>query len=730
MLAPHALAAFVLSLAPTQDPMPGSVAEQTVRNQAHYARVVGELAAADVTGLAAGQRAERARLLDVLRAYNARADFGRSSAFPGARMPHFVDDAGRRCAVAELLHACGESTLVERVRSLDNHAWVVDLAEDPALGAWLDRSGLTLWEAARIQGPPVVAPPPPSYGGPGDVSPSPSSAAPANSAGAVPGGAPSTPAAAAPGANTPSTGGPGAQSGSPAAPWTDADSAWWLWWEYNKLEYLRPNTLSARAYPRTGDGASDVFDDQLDALRRVLEPRLIEALHDHDANVRASAAVALGRTGGATAVELLLGLLDDPNRTVRQRALLALGATGASEAQSLLLHVAREGTLPGGEEVTPLARPLAVVALGLGRRAGFDERVDAEVAHLLEQRPHAERERLGIACMMYHTLAPSAALEAVAVRMADDASEPQVVRSRALESLRSAAAPDLLSLLQHAVNGSRLESRRSAALALGDFAHPLASAALLTAFETEAEPTARGFLLVAIGRQGGPAAQAFLADTLLHGKHGMRPWAALGLGVLAHDRADPEVGDVLRKALARENNRDTQGAFWLALGLAGDVEALGLLHAGLAEAADPRQRMYAATALSLIGGEAARAALLERIELEPSAMARVAIVQALGILGHQGDAPVLYHALRGLRTPELRGMAASALAFHGSGSALAALHELERNHTAGDVTRAAAYDGLGLMLGRTPSFALGELSRASNFTLYSDWVDELFQSTL
>lgn len=728
MLAPHAAAALVLSFAQLQDPMPDGAVEQTVRNQAHYARVVGELAAADVTGLEAGPRAERARLLDVLRAYNQRADFGRTSAFPGARMPHFVDDAGRRCAVAELLHACGEDALVERVRTLANHAWIVDLAEDPALGAWLDRSGLTLWEAARIQGPPVVVPPPP----PGP--PPPPSAAPAERAGPGSGaGAPgSQTAAAVPAPSAPSSGGsgPGAQSGTPNAPWTDADNAWWLWWEYNKLEYLRPNSLSSRAWPRTGDDGGDAFDDQLDALRRVLEPRLIEALGDGDANVRASAAVALGRTAGATAVEPLLAMLDDPSRSVRQRALLALGATGAAQAQSLLLHVAREGTLPGGEDVTPLARPLAVVALGLGRRAGFDELVDLEVARLLETRSQAERERLGIAGLMYHTLAPCAALEEIAVRLADDATEPQVVRSRALESLRSAVAPQVLSELQHAVNGSRLESRRSAALALGDFAHPLASAALLTAFETESEPTARGFLLVAIGRQGGPQAQEFLNDTLLHGKHAMRPWAALALGVLAHGDADPEVGDVLRKALTRERNRDTQGAFWLALGLAGDVEALPLLRAGLAEAADPRQRMYAATALSLIGGEAAREALLERLELEPSAMARVAIVQALGILGRQGDAPVLYHALRGLRTPELRGMAASALAFHGSGSALAALHELERNRAAGDVTRAAAYDGLGLMLGRTPSFALGELSRASNFTLYSDWVDELFQTTL
>lgn len=727
MLTPCALAALVLPLVQPQDPMPGSPAEQTARNQAHYARVVEELASSDVSELADAQRAERARLLEVLRAYNARADFGRSSAFPGARMPHFVDDDGRRCAVAELLHASGEGALVERVRTQANHAWVVDLAEDRDLASWLDRSGLTLWEAARIQGPPVVttpAPyePPPSAPGattvdtgrPGGISaPAPGAASPVASAppGAV-------------------SGGGGQQGPTPTTPWTDTDSAWWLWWEYNKLDYLRPNALSARAYPRTGDGVGDAFDDQLEALRRTLEPRLIEALGDSDANVRASAAVALGRTAGDAAVDPLLGLLDDRSRTVRQRALLALGATGAPRAQAILLHVAREGTQPDGEDVTPLARPLAVVALGLGRRAGFDASVDAEVARLLETRSHAERERMGIAGLMYHTLAPSAELEEIAARLADSASEPQGVRSRALESLRSASEPAVLSDLQHALNGSRLESRRSAALALGDFAHPLASAALLTAFETEAEPTARGFLLVSIGRQGGDEALEFLADTLRDGKHGMRPWAALGLGVLAHRHADLEVGDVLREALARERNRDTQGAFWLALGLARDVEALPLLREGLAEAADPRQRMYAATALSLIGGEEARAALLARLELEPSAMARTSIQQALGILGRQGDAPALYHALRRLSTPELRGLAASALAFHGSGGALAALHELERSRSSGDVTRAAAYDGLGLMLGRTPSFALGELSRASNFTLYSDWVDELFQSTL
>src|SRR5437867_2919898 len=85
-----------------------------------------------------------------------------------------------------------------------------------------------------------------------------------------------------------------------------------------------------------------------------------------------AAALALARIAGADAVEPLLRLLEDRSEEVRERAILALGASGSSRAVAPLLQIARDGTpvRDSKDKVSPYARPLAIVALALGRRAG------------------------------------------------------------------------------------------------------------------------------------------------------------------------------------------------------------------------------------------------------------------------------------------------------------------------------------------------------------------------
>jgi hypothetical protein len=46
------------------------------------------------------------------------------------------------------------------------------------------------------------------------------------------------------------------------------------------------------------------------------------------------------------------------------------------------------------------------------------------------------------------------------------------------------------------------------------------------------------------------------------------------------------------------------------------------------------------------------------------------------------------------------------------------------------VRRAAAIDGFGMLLGRRPPLELSQISRSSNFTLFGDFEDDLFQVTL
>lgn len=285
------LLSLSVQAAPSDTRVP-SLAEQTRLTSQRYAAVVDELEAADTAHLSDVQRAARRQLLDALRAYRERADFGRNDELHGARLPVFVDSQGRRCAMAELLHVSGELALVERVRSTSNHAWILDLAGDAQFEGWLDEHGLGFEEAARIQGP-TIDPGPSgpsdvpggmegrrsgggSYGGPGDTaggSTGPAGAGPATGApgssgpggprtGPVTGGGPSTG-----GGNGPSQG-PRPTTANMA---TTTDDGWWLWWEYAKLEFITPNRLSLANTPITGSDAAGSLREAIERARQQLE---------------------------------------------------------------------------------------------------------------------------------------------------------------------------------------------------------------------------------------------------------------------------------------------------------------------------------------------------------------------------------------------------------------------------------------------------------------------------
>ena len=68
---------------------------------------------------------------------------------------------------------------------------------------------------------------------------------------------------------------------------------------------------------------------------------LIELLEDTDPNVRAVAAISLGRTGTKEerVVDKLIKLLEDNDRIVRQSACLSLGHMKAAKAIPHIGHV-------------------------------------------------------------------------------------------------------------------------------------------------------------------------------------------------------------------------------------------------------------------------------------------------------------------------------------------------------------------------------------------------------
>lgn len=141
-----------------------STDSEQARLERHFVAVEQELLSRDVSHLDAVQRAARARNILVLREYARAGVFPHNHDFRDARTPYFRDAHGTLCAMAYLIERSGSSELVDRVARTNNNAFIRDLASDPALLAWLERNGLSVAEAARIQ---------PAYGPIDDEAPMP-----------------------------------------------------------------------------------------------------------------------------------------------------------------------------------------------------------------------------------------------------------------------------------------------------------------------------------------------------------------------------------------------------------------------------------------------------------------------------------------------------------------------------------------------------------------------------
>lgn len=126
------------------------VAADRMRIQRHLERVERELRAAPVDHLSPALRAERTRNLDRLHAYRIAGEFPHNEAVPGQRVPVFIDDDGRECAVGHLVIESGDAPLAERIRATENLARLPDM-RTPGLLEWVAKSGLTAAECTRIQ---------------------------------------------------------------------------------------------------------------------------------------------------------------------------------------------------------------------------------------------------------------------------------------------------------------------------------------------------------------------------------------------------------------------------------------------------------------------------------------------------------------------------------------------------------------------------------------------------
>ncbi|HEY5939669.1 MAG TPA: hypothetical protein VIT87_02530 [Gemmatimonadales bacterium] len=137
-------------VAPT-GPKPLDRQLEVARLRAHFDSVDLELRAANALQLTPAQRTARVTLIGWLREYRDAGAFPRNDRFPNRAMPFFRDGHGVLCAMAYLIERSGRGDLVDRVAATRNNASIAELAGDGELLAWLDSTGLSVAEAARIQ---------------------------------------------------------------------------------------------------------------------------------------------------------------------------------------------------------------------------------------------------------------------------------------------------------------------------------------------------------------------------------------------------------------------------------------------------------------------------------------------------------------------------------------------------------------------------------------------------
>lgn len=124
-------------------------APEAARLRVHLEYVEALLRAADTSQLDARQRESRAHMLDLLREYHRAGVFPKNHTVPGRR-PHFIDEAGRICAVGYLVEQTAGRAVAEAINRDFEWAFIHEIHGE-TFDAWVAASGLSKLELAMIQ---------------------------------------------------------------------------------------------------------------------------------------------------------------------------------------------------------------------------------------------------------------------------------------------------------------------------------------------------------------------------------------------------------------------------------------------------------------------------------------------------------------------------------------------------------------------------------------------------
>ena len=561
--------------------------------------------------------------------------------------------------------------------------------------------------------------------------------------------APGTPGPSTPGPSTPGPATPGGGGGGPRTVGMDLGpdlTLWSFWWEFNKDPFLRLKERLSSLGVVTAN-SDDFFlgranrGEARDTLKPTPETRrriaaaLLEALRtEKSREVLDSSMIALAKIGeNDSFVEAITPFLKDNNLTLVETAAVALGILARPSALPVLKDLAGDTAqgrdLVARREVPARVRAFATYGLGLLGYATSEEKTGREVAETLlgllgEGRTSGKDLKVAAAISLGLVNDPDGdrSIEALATYF-DEASNDALVRAHAPVSIakilqrRGDSGPRAAQMVEKFAKA--LKERReddfvkqSCVIALGLLTRPSSPyhADVVRVLDEQIregrDEQTRNFATIALANAGGPDAAKILQHTLARGKNALKPWAGLGLGVLAYRARGgeqvaiefPKIVEQLKDALREEKTADPAAAYALALGLTGDPSAREVIEEKLKRLSEEDSRGYACIALGLLQASDAKELLHQEVKnavRKPNLLKQAAI--GLGLLSDQAAVPELLKILEESKTLAVQAAVATALGFIGDQRSVEPLVAMMKDANLTDLARGFAAVALGMM---------------------------------
>ena len=624
------------------------------------------------------------------------------------------------------------------------------------------------------------------YRGPGNVVPG---NGPSDTARCPGGAAPSAPTSAgSSGSSTSST--PESSSASPTPPPTGAparasrgrrramgvsvqstEGEWQIWWEFNRDRFLGLKRAIYSIDPLHGDGgvpgrrgamaAPEVLMPS-DKDRERIAQTMIEVLRqDVSRDVTSSALIGLAKVDSSgKSLKVFREFLRKADQEKRETAALAMGISGNVDSVEILLDLAGDTEAGrahiGRKAVDYRTRSFACYALGLICQGSADQKLQAKAFFAMRDlldRAVADRDRRDLCVAPIQAMrmlrpTPDLRNDIVSYLLEfaelDDETVYANIRSHAYVAVAKLLGRDAKRSGHVAqLMASRLADRKqrswvhqSSIIALGKIAgtkQHAVSESLRWYLDHGRDFEGRGFAAIALGEVGGTKNRAFLLQQMRKGKKMLRPWIAIGLGVLDFDRQtvqgkdpDPVIGATIHKEFLATKNQIAAAGLAIALGICRYRDAGDDIVTRLDDSRHQTQAAgYMAVSLGLLRHRDALTVesikqLLEQSRRRPYLLGKCAI--ALGLLGDKQIAVQLAGRIREQHTVAVYGALASGLGAIGDRRSIEPLIAMAKDEELRALPRAFAVVALGLVGDTRPmpwnaDLAIGNNYRANVETL-------------